>query len=227
MYQPKHFRISDHARLHALIEDNALAMIVTVVDGSPEVNHVPVVLDASEGPHGRLRFHLARANPLANRLSSAQQPADELMFVFRGEQAYVSPDWYGAQNGTQNHANNMVPTWNYAVVHAHGRAAVLDDDALVDVLDDLSSAQEGRLDKTPWTTQNMDLDLYVKMRGAIVGFQMPIARLEGKFKMSQNRPDSARGGVITALDSLDSDNAHKTAGTMRALAQDGKAEPNP
>ena len=77
MYQPKHFRIGDQARLHALFEDNALAMVVTVVDGSPEVNHVPVVLDAREGPHGRRRFRLARANPLADRLSSAQQPANE------------------------------------------------------------------------------------------------------------------------------------------------------
>lgn len=219
MYQPKHFRIGDHARLHALIEGNALAMVVSVVDGSPEVNHVPVVLDASEGPHGRLRFHLARANPLAKQLSCAQGTANELLFVFRGEQAYVSPDWYGAQN--------MVPTWNYAVVHAHGRAQVLDDDALVGLLDDLSRAQEGRLEKTPWTAQKMDQDLYAKMRAAVVGFQMPIERLEGKFKMSQNRPDTARRGVISALDAVDSDNAHETAETMRALMLDDKTEPQP
>jgi transcriptional regulator len=113
------------------------------------------------------------------------------------------------------------------VVHAHGRAEMLDDNALVGVLEDLSRTQEGRLDKTPWTAQKMDQHLYAKMRGAIVGFQMPIERLEGKFKMSQNRPDTARNGVITALDSLDSDSAHKTAGTMRALMQNGKAEPKP
>ena len=219
MYRPKHFDIDEHGRLHNLIEDNALAMVVTVVDCMPEVNHVPVVLDPHVGPFGRLRFHLARANPLATRLSSAHGPADELLMVFGGEQAYVSPDWYGAKN--------MVPTWNYAVAHAHGRASVLDDDGLIGVLDDLSAAQEGRLDKAPWTAHKMDQDLYTRMRRAIIGFEMPIERLEGKFKMSQNRPRDARIGVISALDSLHTDSARRTADTMRRLMEDSESEPKP
>jgi len=209
MYQPKHFRNDDHARLHDLIRGNALGILVTVVDGSPQVNHVPVVLDADSGTCGRLRFHLARANPLADLLQSPPEKSGEVMFVFRGEQAYVSPDWYGQEN--------MVPTWNYAVVHAHGHVAVLDDNGLIGVLDDLSATQEGALQKTPWTTQKMDQDLYRKMRRAIIGFQMPIERLEGKSKMSQNRPDAARTGVISALTDLGSDGSLKTAATMREL----------
>ena len=209
MYQPKHFRIDQLSRLHGLIEDNALAMLVTVMDGSLEVNHVPVVLDAAIGDFGRLRFHLARANPLAQLLASPPAQHGEVLFVFRGEQAYVSPDWYGQEN--------MVPTWNYAVAHAHGRVAVLDDDGLIGVLDDLSAAQESRLQKTPWTTQKMDRELYATMRRAIVGFQMPIERLEGKWKMSQNRPDAAREGVISALGDTDGESGERTAATMRDL----------
>jgi transcriptional regulator len=118
MYQPKHFRNDDHARLHDLIRGNALGILVTVVDGLPQVDHVPVVLDANGGTCGRLRFHLTRANPLADVLQSPPEGSGEVMFVFRGEQAYVSPDWYGQEN--------MVPTWNYAVAHAHGHVDVLD-----------------------------------------------------------------------------------------------------
>ena len=209
MYQPQHFRIDEHAPLHNLIENNALGILVTALDGALEVNHVPVVLDAASGDCGRLRFHLARANPLAAFLASPPGQAGEVVFVFRAQQAYVSPDWYGQQN--------MVPTWNYAVAHAHGHVEALDDAGLITVLDDLGAAQEGRLAKAPWTTQKMDQDLYNKMRRAIIGFQMPIERLEGKFKMSQNRPHEARAGVIRALAELPAQSAQETAKTMRDL----------
>ena len=209
MYQPEHFRNEQHTQLHALIKDNALAMLVTLMHGELEVNHVPVVLDADVGEFGQLRFHLARANPLANWLTSSADERRQALFVFRAEQAYVSPDWYGQ--------DNMVPTWNYAVAHAHGHVEVLDDDGLIGILDDLSASQENGLRKTPWTTQKMDQELYRKMRRAIVGFQMPIERLEGKWKMSQNRPDAARAGVIRALEKIGSDDSAKTAKTMHEL----------
>ena len=121
----------------------------------------------------------------------------------------------------------MVPTWNYAVVHAHGRTTVLEESGLVRVLDDLSAAQEGRLQKTPWTPQKMNQKLYREMRRAIVGFQMPIERLEGKWKMSQNRPDAARAGVICALDETGSQGAVATAATMRGLLHGGPSGQNP
>ena len=213
MYQLTHFRIDDHEPLHKLIKNNALGILVTTLDGTLEVNHVPVVLDVHSGNCGRLRFHLARANPLADWLASSPAQVGQVVFVFRAEQAYVSPDWYGQEN--------MVPTWNYAVAHAHGHVEVLDDDALIGVLDDLSAAQEGRLPKAPWTTRKMDQDLYEKMRRAIIGFQMPIERLEGKFKMSQNRSHEARASVIRALSDLSSENGQKTAATMRDLLLDG------
>ena len=213
MYQPKHFRIDDHTSLHNLIKNNALGILVTTLGGTLEVNHVPVVLDVDSGNNARLRFHLARANPLADWLASPSAKDGQVVFVFRAEQAYVSPDWYGQEN--------MVPTWNYAVAHAHGHVEVLDDDALIAVLDDLSAAQEGRLPKAPWTTRKMDQDLYDKMRRAIIGFQMPIERLEGKFKMGQNRSHEARAGVIRALSDLASENDQQTAKTMHNLLSNG------
>ncbi len=205
MYQPRHFRIDDRARLHGVIRDHALATLVTVIDGALEANHLPVLLDAEAGPHGALRFHLARANPLASALDGAR----EALLVFQGEQAYVSPDWYASPH--------LVPTWNYAVVHAHGRPQPLDDAGLCALLDDLSASQEGRLDKRPWTTAKLPADVYARMRRAIAGYVLPIERLEGKWKMSQNRGVADRRGVIAALSALPGDQAAATADSMADL----------
>ena len=189
MYLPRHFQVQELPRLHALIRANALATMVCVIDGALEANHVPVLLD-DDGDNGRLRFHLARANRAAQALDGTR----DALFVFQGEEAYVSPDWYRSPN--------MVPTWNYAAVHAHGVPRPLDDAGLHEVLVALSDDQEARLAKRPWTVDGMDGDLYARMRRAIVGFAMPVASLEGKWKMSQNRSPADRQGVRDALAAL-------------------------
>jgi transcriptional regulator len=212
MYQPRQFRVDDPARLHRLIREHALGVLVVALDGTLEASHVPVLLDAHIAPHGALRFHLARANPLAGALDGTR----EALFVFQAQQAYISPDWYASEH--------MVPTWNYAAVHACGRPAPMDDDALQVLLDDLSAAQESRLDKRAWTTDKMPGELYARMRRAIAGFHMPIARIDGKWKMGQNRSEADRRGVIAALAALDAPGAKATAEVMRSVLDDGPAD---
>jgi len=207
MYLPRHFQVEELPRLHALIRANALATMVCIVDGALEANHVPVLLD-DDGGDGRMRFHLARANPAAAALDGQR----DALFVFRGEESYVSPDWYRSEN--------MVPTWNYAAVHVRGVPRPLDDDALHALLVDLSADQEARLAKRPWTTDKLPDDLYARMRRAIVGFEMTIAHIEGKWKMGQNRSAADREGVREALAAL---GAHGEA-TARAMAS---VEPPP
>ena len=208
MYRPQAFRIDEPQHLHRLIREHALGLLVVALDGTLEASHVPVLLDAdADAPHAALRFHLARANPLAAALDGTR----EALFVFQAEQAYVSPDWYQSEH--------MVPTWNYAAVHAYGRPAPLDDVALQRLLGDLSAAQESRLDKPAWTTDKMPEDLYARMRRAIAGFRMPLTRIEGKWKMSQNRVDADRRGVIDALAALDAPAAQATAQVMRDVLE--------
>lgn len=206
MYRPKAFRIDAPQHLHDLIREHALGLLVVALDGSLEASHVPVLLDA-DAPHAALRFHLARANPLAAALDGTR----EALFVFQAEQAYISPDWYRSEH--------MVPTWNYAAVHVYGQPAPMDDDALQRLLGELSAAQESRLDKRAWTTDKMPEDLYARMRRAIVGFQMPLTRIEGKWKMGQNRTDADRRGVIEALAALDAPAAQATGQVMRDVLE--------
>jgi transcriptional regulator len=205
MYVPRHFAQNDRQRTHELIRDHALATLITEVDSRLEVTHVPVVLDGDRGEHGTLRFHLARANLTARALEGEQ----EILLVFTGPHTYISPDWY---EDTQR-----VPTWNYAVAHVYGVPRVLDDRELRHLLDDLSHAHESRLPKSPWTLDKLPAELVEKMCRAIVGFELPISEIQGKWKMDQNRADADRAGVVAALDSLDGEERRAVADTMRAL----------
>lgn len=205
MYQPPDFQVDDLQVLHGLIRDHALGLLVAHLDEGLEASHVPVMVDPALGSQGGLVFHLARANPLASALDGSR----EVLFVFQGESAYISPDWYSSAH--------MVPTWNYAVVHAHGRPGALDDDDLSAALDALSASQEQRLDKLPWTSDRLPTELYARMRRAITGFRMPIERLHGKWKMSQNRSVDDRRGVIRALSGLPSPAAGEAARVMKEM----------
>ena len=128
-------------------------------------------------------------------------------------QSYITPNWYP---GKSEHGK-VVPTWNYAVVHAHGRMVTLDDDALTRLLERLSAKHEAALaPKWPWTIGKLPAEMFVGMKKAIVGFSMAIERIEGKFKLSQNRPAPDRQGVIAALDALPGEGAAGIAQLMRA-----------
>ncbi|MFG5410259.1 FMN-binding negative transcriptional regulator [Piscinibacter sakaiensis] len=181
MYLPSHFAEHDTGALHALIEAHPLATWIAVrptggaADGTDgagvEVNHVPFRLDRGRGPHGTLVGHVARANPV-------WQHAGPSVFVFHGPQAYVTPGWYP---GKAVHGK-VVPTWNYAVVHAHGRPrAVTDPAALHAIVATLTDRHEAAR-PAPWRVDDAPPDFVAQMLGAIVGIEVEIERLEGKVR---------------------------------------------
>lgn len=205
MYVPRHFSQDDTAVAHDLIRSHVFATLVTEVAGRLDATHVPVLLDAERGGLGSLRFHLARANPTSKALTDGR----EALAVFVGPHTYVSPDWYADEN--------LVPTWNYAVVHAYGVPRAMSNVELRRLLDDLSASQEKLLAKTPWTTDKMPPELVDKMCKAIVGFDFPITELQSKWKFNQNRGAADRAGVVAALEELGGESKHAVAATMRSL----------
>ena len=207
MYVPRHFSQDDTAVAHDLIRTNVFATLVTEISGRLDATHVPVVLDAQRGALGSLRFHLARANPTSKALADKR----EVLMVFTGPHTYISPDWYANEN--------LVPTWNYAVVHAYGTPRAVDETELRRLLDDITASQENDLPKKPWTTDKMPSDLVGKLCKAIVGFDLPITELQGKWKLNQNRGSDDRAGVVSALEELGGESNLAVAGTMRKLGQ--------
>jgi len=203
MYQPSHFRVDDTAALHALMREHPLATLVVPTADGVEINHLPLHLDEQAG---MLVGHVARANPVWK-----MQPTGPVVAVFQGPQAYITPSWYA----TKREHGKVVPTWNYAVVHAHGTPRWIGADtpdgdawlhALVQRLTDHHEAAhrervaaQGHVAAPAWAVDDAPADYLATMRRAIVGLELPIARLEGKFKLSQNRPATDRDGVIAGL----------------------------
>jgi transcriptional regulator len=186
MYIPTSFREDDIGTLHKLMRENSFATLVTQHEGVPFATHLPFLLDTERNPNGTLLAHMARANPQWHDFENTQ----EVLVIFQGPHAYVSPSWYEVELS--------VPTWNYAVVHAYGIPRLIEeDDKLFDLLKSLIETHESRFEK-PWPFQLQDDYLHKMMRG-IVGFEIEITRLEGKFKLSQNRTAHERENVIAAL----------------------------
>lgn len=191
MYQPAAFREERIEVMHALIRSHPLATLVTQAADTLEANHLPLLIDAEPAPLGTLRGHVARANPLWRQLHEGH----EALAVFQGPQAYVTPSWYPAKRET----GKVVPTWNYAVVHARGSLVVHDDRAwLRDLVSNLTDRQEAPLAQ-PWGVGDAPADYIEQMLGAIVGIEIRITRLEGKWKVSQNRGAADREGVVAGL----------------------------
>ncbi|HET7548653.1 MAG TPA: FMN-binding negative transcriptional regulator [Usitatibacter sp.] len=199
LYVPTAFRVEDRRALVDFIERHAFGTLVSTGPAGFDVSHVPFLLD--EGEDGRLTLltHFARANPQAQNLASAAH----VLAIFQGPHAYVSPTWY------ENHP--AVPTWNYAVVHAHGRARPLEEPALRSVLARLSAQYESHRER-PWRMEALADDYVAKMVNAIAGFAIEVERLEGKFKLSQNRP---AGDAARVADALESEGAADLAALMR------------
>jgi transcriptional regulator len=208
MYQPKHFEQTDVAALHALVRAHPLATLVTQgADGTPSADHIPLLLEDG-GPHGVLRGHVARANPLWQQ--AAGRP---VLVVFQGPQAYVSPSWYPAK---QEHGK-VVPTWNYAVVHAQGTLAAIEDPAwLRALLGRLTERHEGER-AAPWGVDDAPADYVAQMMRAIVGIEIPLTTLVGKWKVSQNRGAADRAGTVQGL----REDGHAQALAMAALVEAG------
>jgi transcriptional regulator len=186
MYLPEHFKVTDLAKIAELIAAYPLAMLITVSDaGVPLANHLPLLLDGSVDQGYRLLGHMARANPQWQDFSTSP----EVLVTFQGPHAYVSPSWYKGLG---------VPTWNYAVVQMRGRPKIIDDEMVLEaLLKQLTDSQELQYD-TPWDLTLTD-DQRTKLLGMIVGFEIEITDMVGKFKLSQNRPLADQQGVIDAL----------------------------
>ena len=186
MYCPRHFAVDDIAVLHDVIRARAFATLAAVVDGAVRFAYAPMVLDA--GGLGVLRFHLARANPLAALPQGAR-----LRVSFLAADAYVSPDWYETEG--------MVPTWNYIAVEGEGCVTRLAGDELRALLAELSAQEEARLlPKVPWLVDKVPAAKMATLLGAIVGYAMPLESLEGKFKLSQNVGPQDFAGVLGGLE---------------------------
>ena len=207
MYLPKPFVNDDLALLHDLIEWRGFGLLIVPSQGAPDVAHIPFVLDRGEGAYGRLRGHFARPNPIWRAFDGKA----EALAVFAGPDTYISPDWYATPD--------QVPTWNYIAVHAAGRPRVMEDDGNVQrLLEDLSARSEARLPgKKPWTVDKLPAEIYGRMRKGIVAFEMPIERIEGKWKLSQNRAEADRRSAAAALETRDDANARAIAAAMRLL----------
>ena len=195
MYQPKQFEVTEQATLHSAMRAHPLGTLVTLQDGELVADEVPFYLDATPRaghPLGVLKAHVARANPLWQRHDTAHK----VLVVFKGPQAYVSPSWYA----TKAEHGKVVPTWNYIVVQASGYLTHKDGDAawLRAQLDALTHSQEGPR-AAPWAVSDAPPDYIAQTMKAIVGIEVPIDTLAGKWKVSQNQPAANREGVVRGL----------------------------
>ena len=207
MFMPDHFRVDDAAEMHALMRTHPFAALVSMTPSGLYGTHLPTVLK-DEGPHGTIECHLARANPHWKDLAKGE----EAMMIFQGADGYITPNWYATKAAT----GKAVPTWNYAIVHAYGRPAIMNDkDWLKRHVTELSDEQE-RTEAHPWKVSDApDSYIDVMLRG-IVGFRFEITRLEGKSKMSQNREAQDRLGVIDGLKARASGDDVEIAETVAA-----------
>jgi transcriptional regulator len=199
MYTPKHFEQTNTRALWDFIDDNAFGALLTVVDGRPTVSHVPFLADREAG---LLHCHVARANPHWQDVARCEQA----LVIFIGPHGYVSPTWYAQRGG--------VPTWNYAVVHAHGSAHALDDAAWTRRHVEALAAKYERARPTPWVP-----DYDVGRLAGIVGIDIRVQKLEGKFKLSQNRSAADRAEVAAQLLMTGRDGDSALARLMAAAAQ--------
>jgi transcriptional regulator len=191
LYNPPAFRVEDRDIVQAHIEQTGLAMLITNGGDGPLVSHVPLLLDRKRGTHGTLLGHMAKANP---QWQSGDLSVDAVA-VFPGPDAYISPSWYASK---QEHGR-VVPTWNYAVIHARGRLQFFDDPAwILEAVERLTRRHEAARAE-PWAVSDAPEPFVQSQLTAIVGLELEITSLEGKRKVSQNRENADREGVIKGL----------------------------
>lgn len=182
MYIPLHFKAPCIDAMHELIDAHPLASLVTLNDGFPVVDHIPMLLSRHGSENGLLSGHLARNNPLWQRHPSEA----DVLAIFHGPQAYISPNWYRAK--AESH--RVVPTWNFVSVHARGRIRFIEEPEWLLQHVTASTAHNERHQPNPWQVSDAPADFIQKMVQSIVGFEIVITGLDGKWKVSQNRPRS-------------------------------------
>lgn len=213
MYTPEAFKVEDRATLEAFMRQHSFATLVTHENGSSHASHLPVVLRETSGPLGSLRAHLARANPQRLHLENE----GEVLVIFTGPHAYISPAWYLG--------SPAVPTWNYTAVHVYGRPKIVEDpEAVSDMLLELVETHE-RNRPERWDGKMPD-DFLERLMKGIVAFEIEITRIEGKFKLSQNREEDVPG-VFAALTRSDHPGDREIAALMGSLFPEscGSREP--
>lgn len=192
MYIPSHFAVNSREPLHRIIQEYPLGALVTHGSEGLDADHIPFELDAHVGDHGLLTAHVARANPLWQRCPTGTR----VLVIFQGAQAYISPNWYP----TKQEAHRQVPTWNYEVVHAHGILTVQDDERFMRRVVARLTRQHEADEPKPWKMGESAPEFIDELLRSIVGIEVEITSLVGKFKLSQNREARDRAGVETALE---------------------------
>lgn len=185
MYIPEHFKETNPERIAALIEGHPFGMLVTTPEGAPFVSHLPFLFERSTGSQGKLLGHMARANPQWQHFSAGS----EVLAVFQGPHTYVSPSWYSSPG---------VPTWNYAVIHLRGKPRLIEGESELEaLLEQLTHVHESHM-PSPWKP-NLTGERRTKLLNMIVGFEIEITHIQGKFKLSQNRPLEDQQRVVEEL----------------------------
>jgi transcriptional regulator len=214
VYLPDHFAETDPERIRALIAEYPLGTLVTVGGTGLSANHIPFLLDDRSGPNGTLVGHVARRNDAWHD----RDPKAEVLVIFQGPSAYITPNWYL----TKEETHEVVPTWNYAVVHVYGRVIVHENAKWLRGL-------VGRLTKTmesaepvPWKMGDAPQDFLNAQLAEIVGIEIQISRIIGKWKVSQNRPEADRSRVVIGLRSRD----HADDAAMADLVDTARTSPD-
>ncbi|MDA4137308.1 MAG: FMN-binding negative transcriptional regulator [Thaumarchaeota archaeon] len=211
MYNPRWFKEDRLQFLHAEIRKIGFGTLVTSAASGMLASHVPLLLDASRGERGLLYGHIARGN-LQWRDTL---PGSEGLAIFLGPDAYVTPRWYQ----TKKEDGKVVPTWNYVAIHVRGPVTFFEDpERLREVVTELTTLHESGAED-PWEVTDAPADYIQTQLKSIVGFEMPIARVEGKWKMSQNRPEPDHEGVIAGLDERDQNRDAEVSAEMRSHGQ--------
>lgn len=211
MYLPDHFAEARRDELLRIIRAHPLGALVVNGPGGLDANHVPFLLDEADGGQGRLLAHVARANPLWQQA----RDGDEALVIFRGAEAYVSPNWYPSKH----ELHRQVPTWNYQVVHVHGRLCIRDDERFVrGVVARLTREHEARTGaQRPWRMTDSAPDYIAQMLANIVGIEIAIERIVGKWKLSQNKDARDR---VNAADELQKRGSTEMSAEMTGTLRD-------
>jgi transcriptional regulator len=217
VYLPAYFKESRAEVLHALMRARPLATLVAVCDSGLVANHIPVETLSEPAPHGMLRGHIARANPLWREYRAGA----EALAVFQGPQVYISPSFYPIKKET----GEVVPTWDYAVVHAHGTLRFVQDAAWLEALVVRLTDSHERSRAQPWKVADAPPPYVEKMLAMIVGFEFDITALTGKWKISQNHPARNREGVVEGLSAAQDADSREIASLLSSFNSERRDEP--
>jgi transcriptional regulator len=211
VYEPPLHRNENLPELHALIKQRVFGLLISNGAEGLVANSAPFVLDAAASKLGTLKVHLARANPQWRDL----QASPDVLVVFQGHDHYITPSWYE----TKRETGKVVPTWNYTMVQARGRAKVMDEAWLGQQIEELTRALEQRREQ-PWAVGDAPPDFIAMQRRAIVGVEIEILDIRGKWKVSQNRPAADRAGVVAGLEGMGDEDSRAMAEIVRETGRD-------